>query len=186
MKNDNFVDSFIALEIKKRKDVNKIISNYDYINWVDSYMRDKTCVYDDDPIYNNESIAKKDFSNIYLISALFCAIEKYAKDNYIYPQETEFGFYYNINYLLNGYKVGAMAGQGVTYYIKKCDDINLDSCLNFEDIINNKRQDNYLNIKERLENLKEEIINSCEDNVPIEAIEETVEDTIKKLKKKHS
>ena len=177
MDNNITSNDFVQRELKKQEDIKKILKDDYYIGWVEYFMAGRDILYCYE--FEESEYLKKDIENIDLIPAFFQAIENYAKENYIYPTNAKYGYYYSIRYKSNGFDVGVTTGQGIDYYIAQPLSNDIYNFIDFEDILNNKKTDNCLNIKQ-------EIINSYEDNVPIEAIEEVADDTIKKLKKKHS
>ena len=182
MESIDVLNEIIQKELKKKEDIKKILSNKDYIEWVKNFMRGKETVYAYE--FEEDEYFKKDLENIDMIPSFFQVIENYAKDNFLYPTDTEFGYYFSIKYQYKGYDVGVIAGQGVDYYIAKSHEKDIDNFIDFERILNNEKQDNYINITTRLENIKREIINSYEDDVPLEAIEDMVDNVVKTLKKK--
>lgn len=136
-------------------------------------------------ITDNEEISNL-FSNTEYIKLLlfFKDIEKYASDNHIYPIRTDIGCFYRVRLDEIGLEIGYDYVEDTSFHCDRVIVENEEDFINFNDILTNKKQNNIDKISKNLE-LLSMIINDCyNDGTPIEAIDNTCSDTIKKLKKK--
>ena len=106
-------------------------------------------------------------------------ILSYGNENYIYPKTFDYGKYYNIKYNNIGYRVIILTGN-IRYSCHRIEINDKDEFIDFDDILNNKKQKNVDTINLCLRLLEELINNMIDYEVPISAIEETTKDTINK------
>ena len=182
-KADKFLmDYFEKLKIsdEKRKE---IFSNTDYMMWLENFTTYHPSFSDDNWLYFPEKISKEDNEKVNNLSLLYEGIEIYAKKNYIYPTECDFGGYYRIKLDNVGYEIGKLVGQGTLFF---CDAKPLNKNLeyiDFYDIMNDKKKDGVDVITEQLKNLSNGVLELYKQGVPLAAIIETLDTTLTKVKK---
>ena len=168
--------------IKKQKEINnRLLSNTDYIRWLIDFTKDKEGFSDNDWDYSDVKLTNEDQINVDSLSLFFEGIYNYAKKNYIYSSPRAFGECYKIKMGNNAFEIGYITGQGTSFYCKKVDIANECKCIDFNDIINNKEQDNVKTIDTNLKNFSNMINDIYSNGVPIEAIEDVFNETIKNI-----
>ncbi len=174
----------IVCNLLKREEVKKeILSNYDYMNWLKSYVN-KNINFDTDDI-KKDDISEEDKENINKLGLLFDIVDKYAYDNYLEFYSTDFGEFYNIKYNSEVYKIGYHGGQGIIYYVSK----NFmpedpEDSINFEDIKNNRVSSRTTQIKKEFEKLRKELIKLKELDVSKRYIYNYIQDLVEKDKRR--
>ena len=98
----NKIDQLIV-EMKEEK---KLVSNEEYIRWLEKYLEKKTRIVSPQ---DGKLLSKEDKANINKLGLLFDAIAKYAMSNFIYPIEEEFTYYYYLKYHNKGYRIGCVS-----------------------------------------------------------------------------
>ncbi|MBQ9181799.1 MAG: hypothetical protein IJ134_04120 [Bacilli bacterium] len=176
-----WVEKYIESQKINDEIINEISSKPNYINWVIDYTKDKETFYSDDYMWYSNSLDETSKKNIKNLSLFYEAIYEYASKNHIYPNLDKFGNNYKIKYNNNEFEIGFMAGQGTIFYCKK--ETITDNSIDYNDIINNKKQENVDFINNSLKTLSEKIIYAYENGVPIEAIKETLQETINDISK---
>ena len=155
----------------------ELVSNEDYIKWLEKFTEKYSDFCDDDFLYNDGSISVKDKENVEKLDLFFKGISMYAQNNYIYAKTQNslvFGnYYYNITANNITYEIGMMFGQGTICYCNRYDD-NIDDAIDFNDIIVNKKQANVDFISENLKVLSEQIVSMLNKEIPKRAIRECV------------
>lgn len=116
-----------------RKKIQKIFSNYDYINWLENFLKIYKGFSDDTWLYEPEAISKEDNENVLNLSLFFEGVKAYATKNSIYPGHEHHQYYtfYNEFYLVRYYrciyKISMMCGQGAEFYCTTAENKNSSS-----------------------------------------------------------
>lgn len=124
--------------LKQRKE--KILESEEYISWLEEYTKEKNKITSDEP-YDE---------NIECLEALYLVIEDYAEENYIFPSKTTFGCYYTVEYNDQKFNIGYMTGQGLFFYCERTEE---ESKIDFNDILEGKKQPSAELIKLKLDKL---------------------------------
>lgn len=178
---EQLVKNYIDEERMEEAKIKIIMSNPEYIKWISDFTKDKEGFSDED-LYFFKGSEKE---NIEKLGLFYKGIDTYAKENHIYPELNEYGSYYKVKYNNVGYQVGSFEGQGTTvYYLTKSTLKNNEDFIDFNDILSNKKQDNVDLINFTLKTLSSDIKKAYKIGVPLEAIEETFNNTIGHLKNK--
>ena len=174
-------------EKQKNRDeiIKKMLSNTDYINWLISFTKDKDGFFDSDYDYSSEKLNEIDQKNVNLLPLLFEGIYDYAKKNYIYSSEDSLGEYYQVKKDDNGFQIGYISGQGTDFYCKKIPVEKNEYFIDFMDIVNNKKQDNVDYIRNSMDNLSYWLIGLVKSGVPIQALIEAFNKTMKAISDKN-
>lgn len=174
-----WAEEYIEKENAKNMKIKKMMSNTDYIKWLDKFTIEHPNFSDDDWLYFPEKISKEDLelvNNLYLI---YQGIEKYANENYIYPTACDFGNFYKIKWENAGFKIGVLVGQGTLFF---CNRVQIeDGFIDFKDIINNKKSDYAITTKNKLNELSNLVVSLYKSGVPIEAIVITLNNILNEI-----
>lgn len=185
-KEEKYTNDLIEKLVASQKITEEITKNEDYINWLEGFTNNHKNFADDDWLYHPEKISEYDLSNVYKLSNFFEAIDNYANKNYIYSMVSEFGTNYYVKHNKFGYEIGVIVGQGTMFYVRRerLTKKNSDSFIDYKLIMESKVTDRAKIIVEKLEELDNFLINIANENIPIEAIEETTKKRLQLLKKK--
>ncbi len=179
IKKVNIFNEFVS----RKKDVEEIIKDMmtkkGYLSWLIYFTQDRSSFTEESLFYLEEDDPNRDF--IKRFDLFYKGIEKYAKDNYIYPEHREYGSFYEIKYEDIGFEIGIIRKQGIEYFCKRVP-IDNDRFIDFNDIMNNKTQDNVPLISNSLFVFDEMIKFFYENGVPIEAIINSFNNTVNDLK----
>ena len=181
---DQFVQKYIAEAQEQRKKAIEIVSNAEYITWLGNFTKEHANFSDDTWLYCQEKLSAKDNKRVEELHLLYNGIEIYANHNYIYPIECDFGGYYKIKFDGIGYELGRLIGQGTLFYCTRVEIENDKEFIDFNDIMINKERDNVTIINAKLVELSKFVNSVYECGVPYEAICETLEATLNKMKSK--
>ena len=69
----------------------KILSNTDYIKWLDRFTIEHSSFFDKDWLHSPEKISKEDLERVNNLHLMYRGIDTYANKNYIYPTSCNFG-----------------------------------------------------------------------------------------------
>ena len=151
-----------------------------YINWLRKFTKDNPIFYDDDLPY--KKLNEEDTNNIKNLPQFFETIYNFAYENYISSIPCNYGMYYLIKDNDITYEIGVLYGQGTAFYCKRIDLIEDINCIDIYNIINN----NNLSAKQNIDNKFNEIAKIIyelyqQDNIPLEMINQKVDDITKNL-----
>lgn len=164
---------------KKKKE---IFSDTNYMKWLENFTIKHPSFASDTWLYFQEQISKEDNENVGDLYLLYEGIDFYANRNYIYPMTCEFGDYYNIKLDNVCYEIGMLIGQGTLFFCNR-KPLNKDlEYIDFNDIIDDKKKDGVTTIENGLNQLSNLVVSLYENNVPIEAIIMTLENTLNEIK----
>lgn len=174
---------------EEEQNIKKITSNQEYITWLNTFTITNPGFMSEDWLFSSERINKEDYENVTKIYLLFEAIRRYATENYIYPYKYSFGEFYRIKSNDINYEIGTLEGPETLYYVNRITEerkgFEIKTIIDFEDIINNKKQPNADEINKKLNDIKERITYLYQSGMPIEKIERYLKnfvyDTEKKL-----
>lgn len=167
---------------EKERQMKTLIQDESYIQWLEKFTNKNAGFYDDDWLYCPEKISEEDLKKVEKLYLFYRIIDKYARENYIYPTPTDFGNYYSVSYNNIGFLIGIMVGQGTTF---NCERTTVgEDFIKFEDIQNNKKQVKTDIINQKLQLLANLIETIAEEDVPLRAIEDTTEQSLQRLVKK--
>ena len=171
------IKNFIEKQKIEEEEINKILSNTDYINWIINFLADNDSFSDYCWLYNSLNLKDIDVKNLKKLSLFYDGVDKYANENFIYPTNDNNGSFYQIKYNDWCFEIGVIYGQGTTYYCQKAY-VKEDKYIDFNDILNNRKQDNISEITDTLKLLSECILDAYNKGVPIEAIKNTTDKVI--------
>ena len=181
----DWMKEYIRQETIRIKIQKELMSNTEYIKWLDEFTQDKDGFSDDDWLYFPEKIEESDKNNVEKLNIFYEGIKQYAKKNYIRKSEIEFGDFYKIRLDDLGFKIGMMSGQGVFFFCEKVPVDNKESFIDFNDIILNRKLERVDEITKDLEQLSSMVISLYEKGAPVDAIMNTLNDALKAVKSKN-
>ena len=179
---DKFMMDYIErlkVDETKRKEM---FSNINYIKWLENFTIKYPDFSDDDWLYFSEKISQEDNEKVKKLHLFYEGIELYAKKNYIYPIECDFGGYYNIKLDNIGYEIGMLVGQGTLFFCKRTS-LNKDlEYIDFNDILIDKKKDGVDVITQQLKNLSNNVLELHKKGIPLTALIEILDDTLTGIK----
>lgn len=176
-----WVEEYIELEKVKSENIKALMSNTNYLDWLIKFTQDKEKFCDDDWLYFPERINDNDKENVDNLCLFYEGINKYAKENYIYPIPCEFGNYYRIKLNDIGFEIGILIGQGTVFTCKRVPVEKEQEFIDFNDIRMGKKQESVDQINTSLDTLSNMVLTTYESGVPIESIVDTLEKTISEI-----
>ena len=176
-----FIKEYIEKENVERKKTKALMSNTNYLEWLNQFTQDKEGFSDNDWLYFPERIKKSDNENVDKLCLFYEGIRQYAESNHIYPLKCNFGNFYKIRLNKIGFEIGILNGQGTKFFCNKVAVENEQEFIDFNDIMTGKKQENVDKINASLESLSNMILTAYESGVPIESIIYTIEKTINEI-----
>ena len=176
-------DKWLKEKEEKKAKLESLFSSYDYMNWLNKFTANNKGFSLEDFLYFPEKISKEDLDKVNNLGLFFEGIMEYADNNYIYPSIYEYQSFYGIKDSVNEvyYKIGVIEGQGGSFFCDRVEDTSELNFIDFNDIMNDKVRDNVEEIENSLDNMSNLIISLYEKGVPIEAIKDTFDKTIKEI-----
>ena len=178
---EKYIEKFIAKQEEDERISKELVSNTNYIEWLIKFTQDKKGFYDDEWLYFPEELKETDRKNVDKLHLFFQGIDNYAKANHIYPQPGDCSGLYKIRFNETGFAIGILVGQGTVFFCNKVDVEDEKEFIDFNDIMNNKKQTSVNKINEILNNLSDVIESAYENGVPIQAIVNTCNNTIEEI-----
>ena len=121
--------------IERKKATEAIVSNDEYINWLDVFTAKEKGFNDCDWVYEPESIGLEDLKKIKKLSLLLDVISDYADKNNIKIEPCGSGYYYHVKYNNFMFRLGVFVGQGGYCFCERINNENLDY-IDFNDVMN--------------------------------------------------
>ena len=164
---------------EKRKEM---FSNTNYIKWLEGFTTKYESFADDSWLYTPTELSQEENEKVVNLHLLYEGIELYAKKNYIYPTECDFGGYYNIKLDNIGYEIGMLVGQGTVFFCKRTGiDKDLEY-IDFNDIMTDKKKDGVDVITQQLKDLSNKVLELHKKGIPLTALIETLDTTLTGIK----
>ena len=164
----------------------EIISNYEYINWLEKFTDTYPKFSSDTWLYEPDTLSSIDSENVDKLCHFFEAIRKYTEDNFIemMAHTHTYGEYSCIKYNNNWYEIGICVGQGSFVYVERIEP--QDTFIDFECIVKNIQYPKVNEKKELMhvfsEDLEKEIAKLISNEIPKDLIIKTLESFSIKLK----
>lgn len=181
-KADKFIKDYIeGLRVSEAKR-NEMFSNTNYIKWLEGFTTKYESFADDSWLYAPTELSHEENEKVANLHLLYEGIELYAKKNYIYPTECDFGGYYNIKLDNIGYEIGMLVGQGTLFFCKRTP-LNKDlEYIDFNDIMTDKKKDGVDVITQQLKDLSNKVLELHKKGIPLTALIETLDTTLTGIK----
>lgn len=138
--NDAINEVISAFESAQEK-AKLIVSNNEYILWLESFTASHPRFTDDAWLYSPEEISKEDYAKVTDICSFFDGIIHYANKNYLRTYDECDGQYVYIKFNNIGYNIGIRHGQGSYVYCKRVKISAEHFFIDFNDVMNDKEQD---------------------------------------------
>ncbi len=160
----------------------KILSNTDYIKWLDRFTIEHSSFFDKDWLHSPEKISKEDLERVNNLHLMYRGIDTYANKNYIYPTSCNFGNFYNIKLENIGFEIGILGRQGTLFFCNRVSIENQKDFIDFNDILNNKNVNvNATAIENKLNELSNLITSLYKSGIPLKAIKSILNNTLKEI-----
>ncbi len=149
LKKEDWVKDYLTTRKKEEQEIEKLMSDSSYIDWLSEYIGNRNAFSDefyyleDSNSYENEKIRQ--------LHLFYEGIERYANQNEICPiqEETNFQYsvdHYNIKYNDTGIEIGVLVNLEVIYYCIKVPLSEDMSFIDFNDILNSKKENPQLKL----------------------------------------
>lgn len=179
---NKFMQEYMADAKEQHDKAIKIVSTVEYITWLGNFTKKYEGFSDNKWLYCPEELSEQDNNFVQELHLFYDGIETYSSHNYIYPIKCDFGGFYKIKYDGIGFEIGRLIGQGTLFYCTRVEIVNEQEFIDFNDIMNNKEQDNVKDINKKLEELSKFVISVYEYGVPYDAICDVLGDILIKIK----
>lgn len=171
---------------EEEKNIAQMTSNIDYMMWLEDFTIDFPAFTSDTWAYFPEMISENNHQKVAMLYLLYQAIEHYASKNYIYKTKCDFGDYYNIKLDNTHYEIGRLIGQGIIFFCCR-KPFNKDiKYIDFNDIVNDKKQENVLIIEEGLNKLSNLVYTLYQSGIPLEAITAKLDNILNDINTKNN
>ena len=177
-KNDDFILKFVHRESIK----NIMRSSKEYVNWLKKFTEENPSFSDDYYEIVSGEYSDTDKINMKNLSLLFEVIDEYAKKNYMSTRKNEYSESYNFRSDDISYNIGFFRGQGSSFFCQRIDDIETKDFIDFDDIIKCSYTNDFEKNKNKVEKMKNNVMELYQSGVPLEIIKSEFENTIKNLK----
>jgi len=136
-----WLDEYLIKENIKNIKIQKILSNTDYMRWLEIFTIEHLSFFDNDWLYVPERISKKDYEQVDNLHLLYFGIKKYASENNLNPTYCydDWGNFYKIKFGNVGFEIGLLLGQGNQFFCNRVGIENEKDFIDFNDISKNKK-----------------------------------------------
>lgn len=174
------VNKVLADLIRTQELEKELVSNTEYILWLENFTSTHTYWSDDTWLYCPEKISKEDYKRVEELHCFFNGIVDYAERNFIPTYNDEYGYdtYIFIQFNNVGYRIGEMIGQGTLAYCERVDISSDNVFIDFNDIIINKKQENVDDIEKKLDSMCKIIEELISMGVPAKSISKRVQNAL--------
>jgi hypothetical protein len=179
MKKAEVLERIVSDMNKRNLKKKKIISNYDYISWIEKFMLSHDSFADDSWLYNPSEISKEDLQNVRMLDIFFGALSEYCHKYYINIECDEEFEEERINLKYNGigYQFGLVVGQGAYVYVLKK---NLEGNeIAFEDIFKDTVPDDFEDKKALLQQFEQLVAEMRGMDIPLSVMMKIFNEQIK-------
>lgn len=152
----------------------KLVSNFEYISWLEEFTLRYESFTDDSWLYKGEELSETDKANVDKINILFEAVSDYCHKYYIDTTGKERFESERVYVKHNGvvYQIGLVVGQGAYVYVTRQEPT--DVAIEFSDVVNDKKPADFDAKDEQVKKLAQIVADMKALNVPISIILETV------------
>ncbi len=167
--NENEVNSIRFSRIKA------LSSKTDYMDWLSEFSISNPYINDDNVLEDYKTFSEDDKRQIYDLNILYCAVDKYAKDNLISPEKCENGYYYNVKYNDNYFEVGYLMTMSLSFFSNRCEYNENRNYIDFMNIVNDRKLPETDALKEGLNALVEHAKYLMDEGVSLDIIKEALD-----------
>lgn len=130
------------LKIEEEK-MNSMTSDYEYINWLCSYLKENHYFCDEDWMYFPDTMSEDNRINASKICLLYQIVDQYAIKKDINPEDSKYGNFYRVNYYDFGFDIGVRVDSGVMFFCNEDLDENKEF-IDFNEILDVKIKEKVL------------------------------------------
>ncbi len=178
---DNDNDDLLTKQLNANREIMKnIMSDRTYFEWLSEFTEKNGGFCDTWLWYIKDDLDKE---NLKYLGLFYAGIKEYAKKNYIYPDNCNYGYAYRVRLNEELLEVGVIIGHDVEYFCKKMSVEEDSKSIDLDDIISDKKQDNVEIIDSYLSSLANMVKDTYNRGVPIQAISRTLDETVSGIKK---
>lgn len=137
LSNEEITKKYAEMVIATQEAEKQIVSNYDYISWLENFTQTYATFSTDSWLYTKKEISEENYDNVQKLFLFFNAISNYCRRFYINIEWYEAFERERINIKHNnvGYQLGLVVGQGSFVYVS-CEEPQ-DNAICFDSIMNN-------------------------------------------------
>lgn len=171
---NNGAERLIKLKKRRKEEKEKLISNYDYISWLEKFTTLYEKFSDDSWLYKSEELSEEDNANVNILWLFFEAISDYCNKYYIDISSDRGDEEECVNIRHNGigYQFGLVCGQGSYVYVKR--KIPEENAIAFDDILNDSVPMDFEDKKELLKKFEQTLAEMKKIGIPMFNILEIV------------
>ncbi len=177
---EEILNQVIANLIHRQELAKTLVSNTEYILWLERFTSLNPVFKDDDWVYCSEEISEEDSIRVNELCSFFDGIAEYANRNFIPFCNNDYDSYIFIKFNNIGYRIGIISGQGSFSYCERVGISSDNFFIDFDDIVNNKRQENVDYICEKLDSMSNIIKELLNVGVSEKVISKAVENAFEK------
>lgn len=172
--------SVVERIIERAEKEKKLVSNYDYISWLENFTLKHESFNDSSWLYNSEEISKEDLANVEDLCAFFDGIRNYCDKYYINTESSE-SFVQGCIHIKHhnvGYEIGLVVGQGAYVYVAREEPVS--EAIEFCHVVNNTKPENFETKEKILKKLDFKICEAKDIGIPEKCITDIVEKYFKR------
>ena len=181
---DPILDSILSNFFKNREKANELVSNSQYILWLEKFTAIHSSFHSDYWQYISEELSEEDLENVDLLSLFLEGIDNYASRNFfsLIPSDlgSDYGHHILIKFNNVGYDIGVEYGQSSYNYCNRVDISSDTNFIDFNYIMSNKKQDHVDSIASKLNDLSKLLDDMLASGIPKANISSVVKSAIKK------
>lgn len=164
--------SYLQILREKEEAEKQIVSNYDYISWLEKFTQIHERFASDSWLYKKEELSKSDYNNVEKLHLFFNGISEYCRSFHINIESYEDFETVHIKHNNVGYQLGLVIGQGSYVYVKREDP--QDNAIIFDNIMNNIVPEEFKTKEELLQKFEKIISAMKEADIPSEIVINTL------------
>ena len=177
---DNFIEKMRASRKHKEEFIDQMTYTTDYIDWLERFTAEHGSFSTDSFLYD-DTLSEEDRVNVSDVQLLYEEVERYCEDNFLVPTKVDYGVFYSIKHNGVGYFIGVDVGQGTSFYCTRLDEPEKDA-LEYKHLMSGVKLPKTVRIEHRLEELADLIEQLSNDDVPEEAIHQTADAALQKIR----
>ena len=135
--------SVIERIIERMEKEKKLVSNYDYISWLENFTLKYELFNDSSWLYKPEEISKEDLANVEDLTCFFEGINNYCNKYYINTESSD-SFVQGCIHIKHhniGYEIGLLVGQGAYVYVTREEPAS--DAIEFCHVVNDTKPENF-------------------------------------------
>ncbi len=158
-----------------------LISNADYFSWLIRFTQERKFFTSDDWLYSHDQISEHDREKVDQLYLFYESVAQHAERNHIYPSPCSYGSFYKVRWNKIGFGIGISVGQGTAFFCCRIPVENNSEFIDFNDLMTHRKQGYVDQMNHQLESLSMLILKMYESGIPMEAIKNTLKNTIQEI-----